>query len=185
MPDSLFRREVVLKFQTYNGLFLELPFEQVREDGILLPLFARRCAEGLANGRSPAKIVTDFFSDHTPSNRSLYEMLYSLLQLAERQIVLFDAVEDAAYGLIHAAEDSRSLPTTLARVAEHDRSAELVDFLEDYRIRIVLTAHPTQFYPDEVLGIIADLNDAIRNGDVESIYELLLQMGKTRFRNRQ
>jgi len=185
MPDSAFRREVARKFQTYNGLFLELPFEQVREDGILLPLFARRCADELARGRSPADIVERFFTDHGPSDRTLYETLYSLLQLAERQVVLFDAAEDAAYGAVYAVDDPQSLGTTLARVSESGRTKELVRFLDDYRVRIVLTAHPTQFYPDEVLGIIADLSEAIRHGEVEKVYELLLQMGKTRFRNRR
>ncbi len=185
MPDSAFRKEVTLRFQTYNGLFLELPFEQVKEDGILLPLFARRCADALAEGRSPGEIVPQFFADHSPANRPLYDTLYSLLQLAERQVVLFDAIEDAAYGKVYGPEDAQSLITTLARVAETDRQTELVDFLDDYRVRIVLTAHPTQFYPDEILGIIADLSEAIRSGEVEPIYELLLQMGKTRFRNRQ
>ncbi len=39
---------------------------------------------------------------------------------------------------------------------------ELVDFLENFNVRTVLTAHPTQFYPGPVLGIINDLTDAIR-----------------------
>ena len=34
--------------------------------------------------------------------------------------------------------------------------------LNDFSLRIVLTAHPTQFYPGSVLGIITDLNHAIQ-----------------------
>jgi phosphoenolpyruvate carboxylase len=33
----------------------------------------------------------------------------------------------------------------------------LLLFLEDFNVRTVLTAHPTQFYPGSVLGIINDL----------------------------
>ena len=37
--------------------------------------------------------------------------------------------------------------------------------LEEFKVRIVLTAHPTQFYPGSVLGIITDLTEAIREND--------------------
>ena len=52
-------------------------------------------------------------------------------------------------------------------------------------MRIVLTAHPTQFYPDSILGIITDLSEAMAADNLPVIHELLLQMGKTRFQNRQ
>ena len=58
---------------------------------------------------------------------------------------------------------------------------ELISFLEDFNIRTVLTAHPTQFYPGSVLGIITDLTDAIRENDLNKIKELLAQLGKTPF----
>jgi phosphoenolpyruvate carboxylase len=34
-------------------------------------------------------------------------------------------------------------------------------FSENFNVRTVLTAHPTQFYPGSVLGIINDLTDAL------------------------
>ena len=48
-------------------------------------------------------------------------------------------------------------------------------------MRIVLTAHPTQFYPGSVLGIINDLAKAISGGELESVKMLLTQLGKTKF----
>jgi phosphoenolpyruvate carboxylase len=45
----------------------------------------------------------------------------------------------------------------------------------------VLTAHPTQFYPGAVLGIITDLTVAIRNNNLSEIKTLLAQLGKTPF----
>ena len=45
----------------------------------------------------------------------------------------------------------------------------------------MLTAHPTQFYPGSVLGIITDLTEAIRENDLFRINELLAQLGKTPF----
>ena len=41
--------------------------------------------------------------------------------------------------------------------------------MENFKIRTVLTAHPTQFYPGSVLGIITDLTEAIRENNLNSI----------------
>ena len=37
---------------------------------------------------------------------------------------------------------------------------ELKTFLNDFKTRIVLTAHPTQFYPGTILTILTDLQEA-------------------------
>lgn len=183
MFESAYRREVSLRFQTFNGLLLELPFAGVRDHGILLPVFARRCREGLEAGQRPDRIVEDFFAGRDLGGKSLNSTLYSLLQFAERQIALFDAVEDASYERIHDTSGPQSLPATLKRVVVDELQHELIDFCREYDVRIVLTAHPTQFYPIGVLGIMADLDAAVRRGEIDETYELLLQMGKTRFRN--
>jgi phosphoenolpyruvate carboxylase len=58
----------------------------------------------------------------------------------------------------------------------------LIDFLENFNVRTVLTAHPTQFYPGSVLGIINDLTEAIRENNLLNIKE---QLGKTPFIKRK
>ena len=58
---------------------------------------------------------------------------------------------------------------------------QLKDYLNRFKVRIVLTAHPTQFYPGSVLGIINDLSKAISKGELESVKMLLTQLGKTKF----
>jgi phosphoenolpyruvate carboxylase len=35
--------------------------------------------------------------------------------------------------------------------ADAGKKEELIDFLENFNVRTVLTAHPTQFYPGSVL----------------------------------
>ncbi|MEG1230186.1 MAG: phosphoenolpyruvate carboxylase, partial [Flavobacterium sp.] len=62
-----------------------------------------------------------------------------------------------------------------------EKDEELSQFLEDFNVRTVLTAHPTQFYPGPVLGIINDLTEAIRQNDLLQIKQLLAQLGKTPF----
>jgi phosphoenolpyruvate carboxylase len=56
--------------------------------------------------------------------------------------------------------------------------------LKDFSLRLVLTAHPTQFYPGTVLGIMTDLIEALKVNDLNNIDVLLQQLGKTPFFNK-
>ncbi|CAI8336407.1 MAG: Phosphoenolpyruvate carboxylase [Flavobacteriaceae bacterium] len=62
-----------------------------------------------------------------------------------------------------------------------DKIQELKNYIEDFNVKIVLTAHPTQFYPDNVLGIITDLTEAIKNNKLIDIKNYLTQLAKTSF----
>ena len=74
---------------------------------------------------------------------------------------------------------------TLRHIKEEATANNKMDALKDYlnrfKVRIVLTAHPTQFYPGSVLGIINDLSIAIDTDKTEEVKLLLTQLGKTRF----
>ncbi|MDB5048396.1 MAG: Phosphoenolpyruvate carboxylase [Fibrobacteres bacterium] len=182
-----FNELVAMKYQLYNGLFLGLPFEDLADTGVQLPLFANACREKLQAGKSPAEIVDQFFKERPGKIgfEARMKILFKFLQLVERQVVLFDALEDAAFSKVNDVEGPGSLNHFLARVQDQRKREILEEELADYRIRIVLTAHPTQFYPDSILGIITDLNEAIGSDKLPVINDLLLQMGKTRFQNRQ
>ncbi len=194
-----FREKVTLKYQLYNGLFLTLPFEEVRAAGILLPVFADYCKTQLSRNRSPADIVTDFFSERSIADKRLPEgvhaeaasfdemaaVLFRFMQFVERQVVLFDALEDASYGAIRDLDGPGSLRELFSKVEAESSLEVFRHHLADFNVRIVLTAHPTQFYPDEVLTILTDLSSAIAENDLKSVSDLLLQMGKTRFKNKE
>ena len=45
-------------------------------------------------------------------------------------------------------------------------------------VRMVLTAHPTQFYPSNVLGIINDLSQALAADNTSQAHSYLRQLGK-------
>ena len=64
---------------------------------------------------------------------------------------------------------------------EKTKIAALRDYLNNFKVRPVLTAHPTQFYPGSVLGIITDLSAAIKANNLPSIKILLAQLGRTPF----
>ena len=106
-------------------------------------------------------------------------MLFAFIKYVERQVVLFDAVEDAAFGHVHNLEGPGTLKYELARVSFEDRIKQMRAKLDDFSLRVVLTAHPTQFYPGRILSIISDLDLAIRGDDLSEINEILLQLGKT------
>ena len=180
-----FTTEVSRKYQLYNGLFLGLPFENVRNAGIMLPVFAAYCNDQLAEGVRPAEIVRSFIAERLPelTDKERIDYIFRFMQLAERQIVLFDALEDAAFSKVHQLDGPGSIRDLVDQIETAGKVAELRALLRDYRVRVVLTAHPTQFYPDEVLAIITDLSDALERGDTNDVYELLLQMGQTKFRN--
>ncbi|MCB1828158.1 MAG: phosphoenolpyruvate carboxylase, partial [Coxiellaceae bacterium] len=163
---------VTEKYKAFNTLFLRLPFYGVPEAGMALPEFAETCEQGLQGKKTPIEIVESFFQGRT--DQDIYQQLFLFLQFVERQIVLFDALEDCAYHLTHDLDGPGSLTSAIHEIND-------VVNLDDYQTRIVLTAHPTQFYSPYVLNIIEDLSTAIHSEDIASIKLLLLQMGKTPF----
>ena len=183
--EQAFHTLVALKYQLYNGLFLTLPFPSLGEIGIKLPVFAERCRESLERGSDPSEIMDSFFREIIGADcfKKQMEVLFLFVQLIERQVVLFDALEDAAYAQTRGLQTDGSLNYLLQRTADGEPHQQLNAALEHYRTRVVLTAHPTQFYPESVLGIIRELSQALESDDLLKIEQLLLQLGKTSLRN--
>lgn len=178
-----FNQNVLSKYQVYNSVFLTLPFASIDNTGVLLPLFAEVCEKGFKKQETPIQIV-EFFSKKYLDNCTEAEridLLFRFIQYIERQIVLFDAIEDAAFPIVNNLEGKGSLRDIIENAEDKGKLDELRKFLQSFKVRPVLTAHPTQFYPGSVLGIITDLTEAIRTDDLVNIKKLLSQLGKTRF----
>ena len=90
-------------------------------------------------------------------------------------------LEDSAYAAIHSTEKRDRLRQLSERCAVEGSEARLQALLREFGTRIILTAHPTQFYPGQVLAIITDLTSAITNSDADRIRDLLQQLGNTPF----
>ncbi len=178
-----FNQNVLSKFHIYNSVFITLPFDAIDNTGVLLPLFTEVCDQGFKNKLSPIEIVNAFAAKYLDdaSEEEKINLLFRFIQYVERQIVLFDAIEDAAFPIVNNMEGRGSLREVKEHCEDKDKKEELKVFLEEFKIRTVLTAHPTQFYPGAVLGIITDLTAAIRSNDLNTIKELLAQLGKTPF----
>jgi len=185
--SDIFHDTVVTKYNIFNSLFLSLPYKGIFQTGSILPLITQRCEEGFANGKSPVEIIDDFFEEFMDDSdeKQRTDLLFSMIKYIERQVVLFDSVEDAAFDKTHELEGKGSVNFLLNRIESQDQKEKLLKKLTEFSVRIVLTAHPTQFYPGKVLGIINDLEAAIRGNDFAEINRLLLQLGKTGFINRE
>ena len=182
-----FKNQVGLKFQLYNSLFTALPFHRIERTGILLSLLLTNCEDGFKKNMSPAEILEDFFKRHTSyqTEQEQLDLLFRFVQYAERQIVLFDALEDAAFKEVNDMQGSGTMKQLISDAVNSDKEKVLNDKLSDYEIRLVLTAHPTQFYPGSVLGIINDLAKALAENNTAQINTYLQQLGKTAFLKRQ
>ena len=178
-----FNENVVSKYQIYNSLFMTLPFASISNTSLLLPLFHDVCNKGFSMGKTPTEIVDNFFKNQQEnfSEEEKINLLFRFIQFIERQVVLFDAIEDASFPIVNNMNGIGTLRSLKEIAYSKNKKEELKKYLEDFKVRIVLTAHPTQFYPGEVLGIITDLDKAIQNNNLVLIKNLLSQLGKTRF----
>lgn len=187
IAEDIYEKEVELKYQLYNSLFLTLPLDAVEQTGLLLPLLEEACNSGLDEGKSPLQIIGDFFAAHKPhfNEEQKIQFLFKVIQYVERQVVLIDALEDSAYEKIHRTGESNRLRQLKEQVAVEGMEKEFSALLGKFGIRVVLTAHPTQFYPGQVLAIITDLTQAITDSDVDRVRDLLQQLGNTPFFKQQ
>src|SRR6201996_7414912 len=185
--ETAFNNEVVTRFELYNSLFQTLPFYQVKEIGILLPFFSSHCEKGATKQLSPTNIIESFFKKYVPDidHEEQLNRLFRFIQYIERQVVLLDAIEDSSFSKIGRADDVGTLQGLLQAAASSDEVRNNIsEKLKVFSLRLVLTAHPTQFYPSTVLGIMNDLIEALKTNDISSIDVLLQQLGKTPFFNK-
>lgn len=178
-----FKDLVLLKYQVFNSVFLTLELDGVHKTGILLPLLTEHCEKEFKKGKNPREIIEDFFAEHREftNEKEQLNQLFRFIQYIERQVVLVDALEDASFSSVNNLEGPGSFKALYENCTNQNRTEALLRALEKFRVRLVLTAHPTQFYPGAVLGIITDLTEAIKSNNLIRIRELLAQLGKTPF----
>lgn len=183
-----FRQIVENKFQIYNSLFMSLPYDKMTNIGMLLPFLYEESKKGYEEeGKNPEQILEEFFQKHTDSEteEQKLELLFKIIQYIERQVVLFDSIEDAAFSKLHSESDAGTLNQLHERSVQEHKLEKTREKIADFAIKIVFTAHPTQFYPNDVQRIIHDLRTAISEDSITNIDMLLQQLGKTPFVNKE
>lgn len=182
-----YEQVVGARYHIYNSLFLNLPFQHILRTGTLLPLLHQYCEAGFEQGDSAKDIIKKFFTDLAPhaSEKDQFDLLFNFIQYVERQVALFDSIEDSEFLQINDVRGKGSVSSLLFQAKLENKVEQLKAKLEEFSLRIVLTAHPTQFYPGHVLGILTDLERSIRDHDLDQINLLLQQLGKTGFINKE
>ena len=182
-----FKKSVRKKFNIYNTLFLNIPYTDMENLGTLVPLLFQQCEKGLKAGKNPSEILENFFTKYAgiTSEKERIDFMFRIIQYVERQVVLYDSVEDAAFPKLHEHTLSLSIRDYFQLANKNKRSDELLKKLESFSARIVLTAHPTQFYTPAVLGIINRLRALIPENDIDEIDLTMQQLGLTTLVNRK
>ncbi|WP_150467649.1 phosphoenolpyruvate carboxylase [Francisella sp. SYW-9] len=177
-----YKSKVELKYKMLNGLFLSTPLDKKHNANFKLATFSNICKSELKNDKDPIEIIESMYPEMSEEEK--LETFIKFIRYIERQIVLVDAIEEAAYVKTHDLNGEYSITRLARRVERNNKQRTLTRALKEYKTRLVLTAHPTQFYAKLVLPIIHDLKRAILDNDINKIQDIFLQMGKTRFSNK-
>jgi phosphoenolpyruvate carboxylase len=182
-----FNEEVAIKYQLYNSLFLSLPFQKIENTGLLLSMLNSQVEKGLKEEMSPIALIDNFFAKNGFTDTADYKMeqMINFVRYCERQVVLFDAIEDAAYTTVNDLQGQGTLKQLATNLPYNKLPQAKIKEIEDFAVRLVLTAHPTQFYPGSVLGIINDMAKELKANNATAIHTLLKQLGKTPFLNKE
>src|SRR5258706_6485437 len=134
------------RFHIYNRLFLNLPFQHISRTGTFLPLLQQQCETEFERGVSAEKIIENFFRDFAPSinRQEQFDMLFNFIQYVERQVALFDSIEDAAFEQIHDRTGRGTVPALLLRTKFENKAEELKVRLEEFSLLLVLTTPANQ-----------------------------------------
>lgn len=178
---SEFKKSVNNKFNVYNSLFLNLPYRNIENVGMIIPLMLDQCQKGLKSGSNPKEILESFFQNYVniASEEDRIDFMFRIIQYVERQVVLYDSVEDAAFPKLNEHTSSLSIKDYFQFVDKNKGWDKIADQLSNFSARIVLTAHPTQFYTPAVLDIITNLRSLILEDKIEEIDVTLQQLGLT------
>jgi len=181
LKENEFNKLVKNKFNLYNSLFLNLPFQKISNIGMLIPLLHHVSKQGLESAKDPLEILDSFFNIQTniKTEKEKIDFMFRVIQYVERQVVLYDSVEDAAFDELQMLENNLSLKDYIHLLQSKENGDKLLEQLSTFSIRIVFTAHPTQFYPPSVLDIIDKLRLLINKNNIGKIDLALQQLGLT------
>lgn len=176
-----FKKSVSNKFNIYNSLFLNLPYRNIENVGMLIPILLHQADKGLKSGKNPGEILDIFFQNYAnlDSERDRIDFMFRIIQYVERQVVLYDSVEDAAFPKLQKHSNSLTIRDYFQLVDKNKSWDTIAEKLSTFSARIVLTAHPTQFYTPAVLDIINNLRNLILKNKVNEIDLVLQQLGLT------
>jgi phosphoenolpyruvate carboxylase len=179
--EAAFEKSVKNKFNIFNSMFLNLPYRKDNDIGILIPLLYKQCKQELENGKHPMEILDSFFINYAgiQQEHEKIDFMFRVIQYVERQVVLYDSIEDAAFSELRELGNYLSVRDFFQLVDSKKNWSNISEKLSTFSARIVFTAHPTQFYPPAVLDIISTLRKLNENNKIDEIDITLQQLGLT------
>ena len=137
-----FNEKVLSKFHIYNSIFSTLPYESIADTGQLLPLFTEVCNAGYKNKKDPKSIVNTFFNKYCDNytEKEKIGLLFRFIQYVERQVVLFDAIEDAAFSEINNMDGVGTLRNLKEQGESTNKKIELKKYLNNFKVCLLYTS---------------------------------------------
>mgnify|MGYP005714564511 CR=1 FL=1 len=137
-----FQESVLSRFHVYNSIFSTLPYDSISDTGNLLPIFTEFCKLGYAKKLDPKTIVENFFSKYCEeySEGKKISLIFRFIQYVERQVVLFDAIEDASFAKVNNVDGIGTIRNLKESVESSNKKKELKKYLKSFKIKPVLTA---------------------------------------------
>lgn len=175
--DQLVRK----RYNVFNSIFLNLPFKDISSFGMQIPLMTRFFKGHLEKGNEPSEILNEYFRLHTEltTEKEQIDFMFWIIQYVERQIVLYDSIEDSAFPYLHDSSNNLTILDYIHLGEKRDIEGMIMKKLSTFSVRMVFTAHPTQFYPPEVLAIISGLKSMVDDNDIPGLDIILQQLGMT------
>jgi len=116
--SSKYTQAVATRYHIYNSLFLNLPYTGIFRTGTLLPCSSRAARRGSRKAATPRSILKKFFSTLCPMlPRGAVQPAVQFHSICERQVVLFDSVEDAAFAEVNDLSGKGTIDALLLRAS--------------------------------------------------------------------
>lgn len=183
MTDQLTR-----EFSQIKSLLLNLPHGDVGYFGALLSNFCIHCEKALDEGADPVELVEKYLATLDSTDGAQPQMrlvLARFVQFIEREVALLDALEESSLIRQFDPERNADFEGLVSWITREKLQGALDTAVADFSLRIVLTAHPTEFYPTVIQRLIRELSFALAQKDADQIDLLVMQLSKTSFRHRQ
>jgi phosphoenolpyruvate carboxylase len=97
------------------------------------------------------------------------DFMFHVIQYVERQVVLYDSAEDAAFEQLVQLDDHLSLKDCITLLAGNEKTCSLSDDLSCFSARLVFTAHPNPVLLSFGIGYHRQLKSMITRNDINQI----------------
>ena len=105
---ELFDKKIKLRYHLYSSFLANLPFKGVKRNALIFSLFKNQVEESFAknfDNEDALSLIKSFFRDQKITEEKVDDYLFKFIQILEREITLFDAIEDAMFHEINETID--------------------------------------------------------------------------------